>query len=370
MSGWGSSASSISLVSVRDLQWRARRFVLAALATGLVFGLALMMSGVANSFTVEVRNTVNALGASVWLVRSGSPGPFTDPAPFPADAVAAVRRVPGVASADPILVGRALTDGALESGSGGPPPSAERDVNVLGVVPGGVGSPKVTTGRSLKMAGTAVADESLGVSVGQTIQLNGYRVKVVGLVSGVTYFAGQPVVFVSLGSANRIDSNGARLATAVLVRGQPQRPVPGFTVLTDSQVRADLSRPTSQAEKTIQLIEVLLWLVAAGIIGAIVYLSALERRSDFAVLKAVGAPGSHLFIGLVIQAVLMALGAALIGVLVEIPMSHGAEMAVRLSPSDYVAVPVVAVIVGVLASVLPARRAARVDPAVAFGGGR
>jgi len=116
MAGWGSAAGSISLVSVRDLQWRARRFVLAALATGLVFGLALMMSGVANSFTVEVRNTVQELGASVWLVRAGSPGPFTDPAPFPADAVAVVRRVPGVAAADPILVGRALTDGAV-----GPP---------------------------------------------------------------------------------------------------------------------------------------------------------------------------------------------------------------------------------------------------------
>src|SRR5271165_3506287 len=121
MSGWGGAAGSISLVSVRDLQWRARRFVIAALATGLVFGLALMMSGVANSFSVEVRNTVNALGASAWLVRSGSPGPFTDPAPFPADAVASVRRVPGVVAADPILISRALTDGALGSpGSGGP----------------------------------------------------------------------------------------------------------------------------------------------------------------------------------------------------------------------------------------------------------
>jgi len=125
-----------------------------------------------------------------------------------------------------------------------------------------------------------------------------------------------------------------------------------------------------QGAKTIQLLKVLPWLGAAGIIGAIVYLSALERRADFAILKAVGSPSSHLLIGLVIQAVLMALGAAVIGILVEIPMSHSSQMAVRLSPSDYVAVPVVAVIVGVLASILPARRAARVDPAIAFGGGR
>ena len=241
---------------------------------------------------------------------------------------------------------------------------------MLGVVPGGVGSPHLATGRSLTQPDTAIADKSLGVSIGQTLQLNGYRFKVVGIVNGVTYFAGQPVVFVSLESADRIGSDGASVATAVLVKGQPQRPVPGFTELTDAKVRADLSRPTTQAAKTIQLIEVLLWLVAAAIIGAIVYLSALERRADFAVLKAVGSPSSHLFIGLMIQAVLVALGAAIIGILVEIPMSRGSQMAVRLSPSDYVAVPVVAVIVGVLASILPARRAAVVDPAIAFGGGR
>jgi serine/threonine-protein kinase HipA len=47
-------------------------------------------------------------------------------------------------------------------------------------------------------------------------------------------------------------------------------------VLTDAQVRTDLGRPITQADPTIKLIEVLLWVVAAGIIGAIVYLSALE----------------------------------------------------------------------------------------------
>ena len=99
-------------------------------------------------------------------------------------------------------------------------------------------------------------------------------------------------------------------------------------------------------------------------------MSALERSLDFAVLKAVGTPSSHLFIGLVIQAVLIALGAAIVGFLVEIPMSGTSQMAVRLAPSNYLAVPIVAIIVGVVASILPARRAALVDPAIAFGGGK
>lgn len=371
MAGASNTVGPVLLASLRDLQWRSRRFVLAALAAGLVFGVALMMSGVANSFSVEITNTVHILGASSWLVRAGSPGPFTDPAPFPASDVAAVRQVPGVQAADPILVGRALTSGAATLASGTTAPAAdERDVNVLGVVPGGVGAPQVVTGRPLSDRDSVVLDESLGVGVGQNIALNGTSFKVVGLVDGVTYFAGQPTAFVTLAAADQLSAGGLSLATAVLIRGAPSRPIAGFTTLTDAQVRTDLGRPTTEADKTIQLIEVLLWLVAAGIIGAIVYLSALERRSDFAVLRAIGTPGSYLFMGLVIQSVIMALGAAVIGLLVEIPMAGGAAMAVRLSTSDYLAVPVVAVIVGVVASVLPARRAARVDPAIAFGGGK
>jgi putative ABC transport system permease protein len=329
-----------------------------------------MMSGVANSFSVEVHDTVNALGARWWFVPTGSSGPFTVAAPFPASISGLVEKDHGVTAAAPILVSRALTSGALSSGSTTAPASSERDVNVIGVIPGGLGSPRVVEGQPLRGQDSAVVDESLGVRVGQHIALNDIKFQVVGLVNGVTYFAGVPVVFVSLEAADQFTANGEPLATAVLVRGTPSQSVKGFTALSQAQVRSDLSRPTSQAAMTIQLIEFLLWIVAAGIIGAIIYLSALERRGDFAVLKAVGTPSSHLFIGLVIQAVLIALGAAVIGALVEIPMSASSQMAVRLSGADYVAVPVVAVIVGVLASIGPARRAARVDPAIAFGGGK
>jgi putative ABC transport system permease protein len=362
-----SSTASIVLVSARDLQWRFLRFLLAAMATGLVFGVALMMSGVSNSFSVEITNTLGALGHPTWIVPAGSPGPFTDPTAFPSSDVDAVRRVPGISAADPMLVGRALTSPATRPGRAA---GGEVGVNVLGIVPGGVGAPKVVTGHDVRGQDTAVLDESIGARVGQRVDLNGVPFTVVGLVDGVTYFAGEPVVFVTLQAAERLNTGGAPLATAILARGAPHGSIPGFTVLDTSQVRLDLGRPTAQAAQTIQLIEVLLWLVAAGIIGAIVYLSALERRRDFAVLKAVGTPSTFLFAGLVLQALTLAVGAAVIGVVAEIPMSGGSAMAVRLSAVDYLAVPVVAVIVGVVASVLPARRAARVDPAIAFGSGK
>ncbi len=354
----GSAIGSIGLASMRDLQWRTRRFLVAAVATGIVFGLALMGSGIANSFSVEVRDTVSALGAQTWLVPRGSPGPFTDTAAFPIAKLGELAGVPGVGAEGPLLVGHAITSGS----------AGIEDVNVLGVEPGRLGSPKVVAGRPLRRGADIVADESLGVALGHTVVLNGSRFTVVGLVSGVTYFAGQPVVFMPIAAADRLDSNGLRLATALLLGGHPTARIAGFVALSDAQVRADLARPTLAAAQTISLVETLLWFVAAGIIAAITYLSALERRGDFAVLKAVGTPGWHLFFGLVTQALALAFAAAAIGVVAELGIAPLAAMTVRVSGGDYAAVPIVAVVVGILASILPARRAARVDPAVAFGG--
>ncbi len=361
----GAVAASVLVPSLRDLQWRARRFLLSALATGLVLGLALMMSGVANSFPAEIAATVRAVGASVWLVPEGSPGPFTAPATFPAAEVSALRTRPGLSSAAPLLISRAL---AATGRAVGADAAAVRDVNVLGVLPGRLGAPRVAAGRALEGPGQAVADDALGARVGERISLNGVGFRVVGLLHGVTYFAGQPVVFVDIHDLQRMV--GAPVASAVLLEGSAARHVAGFSALGTAAVRGDLSRPVAQASQTIRLIEILLWAIAAAIVAAVIYLSALERRVEFAVLKSVGTPGSHLFFGLMIEAVVMALASACIGYGVEAAIAPTSALAVLVSPGDYLVVPILAVAVGVVASLVPARRAARVDPALAFGAGK
>lgn len=355
--------SAIVLPSLRDLQGRARRFVLSACATGLILGLALMMSGVANSFSIEASRTVRAVGAKTWLVRSGSPGPFTAPAPFPLNDVSALRQRPGFSSAAPLLVGVAVA--TLPSTQERAATPASRDVNVLGVLPGRLGSPVVAAGRALSHAGEAVVDDATHARVGDRISLNGALFRVVGVVRGVSYFAGQPVVFVDIHDLDAMEH--ATVASAVLLDTRSPAPVHGFTALDTAAVEADLHRPIAQADQTITLIEALLWLVAAAIIAAVVYLSALERQVEFAVLKSFGTPNTYLFAGLVFEAVVMALASAAIGYGAELALAPTAALAVHVSLGDYLAVPALALVVGVIASFLPARRAARVDPALAFG---
>ena len=70
---------------------------------------------------------------------------------MPSARAASVRELPGVRRADPVAVLRATTD------------TPERaNVNLIGVVPGGVGSPPGSA-RVLQAGGAAIADESLGL---------------------------------------------------------------------------------------------------------------------------------------------------------------------------------------------------------------
>ena len=58
-------------VSLRDLQWRLRRFIIGVLATGLVFAIALLLSGIDASFQNEAKRAINAFGADEWVVSDG-----------------------------------------------------------------------------------------------------------------------------------------------------------------------------------------------------------------------------------------------------------------------------------------------------------
>ena len=69
--------AAVIRISLRDLQWRRRRFVIVVLVASLAFGLALVMTGVTNQLSNEGTNTVALFGADQWVVAEGVNGPFT-----------------------------------------------------------------------------------------------------------------------------------------------------------------------------------------------------------------------------------------------------------------------------------------------------
>src|SRR5262245_24261547 len=346
--------TSVWLIGFRDLQWRRRRFAVAVLAASLMLALALLLSGVSASFDNEIRRTVDSFGAEAWLVRAGSLGPFTAPTPFPASWVNRVRRAPGVRAADPVVIREATT---------GPP--HPRQVNVNGIIPGGVAS-RASGGLEPLRSGAALVDSRLGQGVGDRITLNGKPLRVVGILHGRTYFAGIPTVVVTFRDAQRIGLAGLPLATAIVTRGVPTSTPHGLGVLTRRDVVQDLGRPVTNAKQTIELIRLLLWLIAGAIIGTFVYLSALERVAEFAVLKAIGVRSRTLLGGLTLQTLVTALAAAALAIGVEAAVAPASALSVEVPGLDYLLLPLLAAAAGLVASVVAFRKAVSIDPALAF----
>ena len=120
--------------------------------------------------------------------------------------------------------------------------------------------------------------------------------------------------------------------------------------------------------ETMSLMNGLLWLMAAGILAAMVYVGVLERLRDFATLKATGATNRALVGGLLGQAVIMAVAAGAVSIGISQALIPMFPFAVDVPSAAYTQLAIVTVVVGTLASLAGLRRVARIDPALAFGG--
>ena len=148
------------LISLRDLQWRRRRFVIAVIATGLVFGMSLLMAGTEFTLYEDGRRIVRSFGADAWVVDEGTSGPFTTASPIPADAARSVAQAPGVEAADPVVISRSTIER-----------ETPQDVNIIGYLPGSFVAAPPSSGRGLQEPGEAIADVALGVDLGTTISV-------------------------------------------------------------------------------------------------------------------------------------------------------------------------------------------------------
>jgi len=340
--------------ALRDLQWRKRRFVIAIVGTGLVFAMTLVLTGLANGFRVEATRTVDSLGVDAYLVKSGATGPFLGSSAFAATKL----QVPGVSIAVPLVYGSAtMPDG----------PSA-RSVNVFGAPERGPGMPAVTDGRPPSEPHEAAVSSTMGKPIGDTVEVGSRNLQIVGIVDDSTALAGQPNVFLTVTGAQTLLFSGQSLISSIGVIDPPERTPSGFKLVSRSGAIDDLLRALSGARQAMSLMAGLLWVVAAMIVGSMIYMSALERTRDFAVFKAVGVPTRSILVGLAMQAIIVAVLSAILGGALSILLGPLFPMRVDVPQIAFVLLPVVAVTIGVMASLAGLRRAVVVDPAVAFGG--
>jgi putative ABC transport system permease protein len=344
----------VILLTLRDLRFRAVRFVVVILLGAVVFALLFVMTGLVEQFNREPFDTVDAFGASTWVLPEGVSGPFTASSTMPAsylDEVVAESSAP-VVTARSSITAESFTD----------------EVILAGHATDTLGSPPIVEGRPATATGEVAVDESMDVDVGDVVNIGGGEFTVVGRTDDTTLLAGIPLVFMVLEDAQDLVFRSRDVISAVLVDGEPTSLPDGTVAMPADEVAEDTLHPLEGAIASIDFVRILLWVVAAVIIGSVVYLSALERQRDFAVLKAIGTSNRTLLGSLALQAVIVALAAVALAAVLQLFIAPVFPLKVSVPTRAFWQLPVFAVVMALLAGVAGMRRVARSDPALAFAG--
>jgi putative ABC transport system permease protein len=342
------------LLTFRDLLYRKTRFIVVTLLSAVVFALLFVMTGLVEQFNLEPYDTVDAIGAETWVVAEGISGPFTSGSLLPATTVDAVNSDDSA----PAVVARSSV--ATDDGP--------EEVFVIGHVIGDVGTPEPASGRAASARGELVADSTAGLAVGEEVLLAGEPFTVVGETENTTVLAGIPLVFLPIEDAQALVFGSDEVISVVLADGPVDSAPDGTSIMTADEVAEDVLGPLEGAIASVDLVRVLLWIVAGIIIGAVVYLSALDRQRDFAVLKAIGAADRSLLASLAIQAVLVALVAVGVAAIIQIFLAPAFPLKVRVPARAFWQLPLMAVVMSLIAGAVGMRQVMRADPSQAFAG--
>lgn len=347
-------------VTLSDLRFRRRQFLIAVVGAALVFAMALLLSGLAQTFRTEIDQTIGAVHADAWVLKNPTSGPFTGFSPLDAGALDDVAHEPGVTHAAPLVIMRQTLRVNDEAST--------RSATMIGYQPNDLGQPPVSSGRAATNQGDVVVDDALPAAIGDHILLGGRTFTVTGRTRGLTLNGGIPNVYTTIDDARAIAFNGAPLETVIVTKGHPDASRDGLEVMSNAEVRADTLHLMNDAIASIDNSRSFMWLVAAVIVAALMYVSALERVRDFAVLKSLGASSASIYGSLALQAVVVSLIAAVVAAVISNFMKPVIALPVTVPGSAFIVLPVVAVVVGLISSLVGLRRAVAVDPAYAFSG--
>ena len=137
--------------------------------------------------------------------------------------------------------------------------------------------------------------------------------------------------------------------------------------MSADEVAADTLLPLEGAISSITLVQVLLWLITVIIIAAIIYITALERTRDFAVLKAVGGKNRDLGLSLLVQGVVMTLIAVVLAGVLQTFIAPSFPLKVRVPSTAWFTIGGGAALAALVAGAAGVLKVKGTSPVEAFG---
>ncbi len=396
-------------LAAKDIRHNVGRFGLTTIGIGMLLMVVMGMGGIYRGIEADATLLIDEVGADIWVVQKDTRGPFAEISRVPSNLLYRLEAVQGLSNAREFVFHTV---------------QREHDGRALRIAIIGLSWPRdkgawlvLTEGRPLLQNHyEMIADESLGLRLGEKVQLAKESYEVVGITSSMMSAAGDGLGFVTVADAQAIqfDTSGEALRlerAARKIRGedseiganmpilldQANRPSMEIPALSRPQISAvmasveagadidqvmenlsgwsDVSVFTRQGQRDlllkgsvekvrqqIGLFRILLTIIAAIIMALILYTLTLDKIHTIALLKLVGAPNSKI-LGLIMQESLFigVLGYGIAYLLGQRIFPNFPRRVILIN-DDLVQLGLIVIVISVVASFLGIWKAMRVSP--------
>ncbi|WP_108662642.1 ABC transporter permease [Acuticoccus kandeliae] len=316
-------------LALKDIAFNPARFILTVAGVGFLITASIGMVGLYRGIVGDALLIVEEVGADFWIVQGGRQGPFSEASSVRADLD---RRVEGVAGVTEVR--RFLQISQQFSAPDGHPTRAS-------IV--GLDYPKdggewidLVAGRSIAASHfEAIADESVGLKLGDVVRLNHDDYEIVGITRRMVDLSGDGLLFVTINDAMEIAqrrnseevlltraavgdagpvaalSPAANKVSAILVNVDPAA---DFSAVRQAMTAWGDVNVLSHEDQRNLLLDQRLWrlrvqilaftgvllIVMTIVISLIIYMMTIEKLHQIAMLKLMGARNS-VIMGMIAQ---------------------------------------------------------------------
>jgi putative ABC transport system permease protein len=354
------------------------KFCMTACGMALCIILMLFLLSIYRGVYVGSVEYVTASNADLWILQSNATNVLRSTSLIRTDQRELLKSIPGISSVSPVL----FILGTVRFGKG------SATVYLTGFDPGcgSGGPPEIVKGSTLTANDQIILDQSFAakynIHLNDRIRIKNDVLKVVGLSSGTNMFVIQ-YAFITLAKAHSL------LGFANIVSGYLVKVREGFSTQEvtaciysaasdinvfdrETFIRNNIQEMESGILPLLYMVAFIGAVVLTAILSLILSINVLERRKDFAIMKALGSPKGFLPGFIIEQSMILTISGLAVGIIFFFPLIRvlekiSPEVSVISSLTQILTVCLGAIIIGLISSIEPIRKLNKIYPLEAFG---
>lgn len=365
------------MYAIKTLWDQPFRFVFTTVGIALCAVLVLFLLSIYRGVAVGSVEYVRSSDADLWVLQRHATNILRSTSLLKSRHGVIMRETEGVESVEPVFFVLAtvqLPEGPAtlylagydpESGQGGPP--------------------AIVAGRNIASDREIVLDRSFAakykIGIGDTLMIRKDTLSVVGLSKGTNMFVLQ-YAFISLTEAHRIVGMGGIVSCYLVKVKSGSRPatiaarieqqLPDVAVFDRETFLENNMREMEAGVLPVFFVMALIGsVVLTAILSLILTINVLERRKDFAVMKALGAPKGFVPRLVLVQALVLSASGLVLGMLAFYPLMQlverlAPEVSVIMDTFQLVAVSAGVLVISLISAIYPIQKLSKIYPLEVF----